>query len=370
MIWETSQPVLQSKRRNNNPRAPLETSDQFSKTGYIALGIKKQMPSVFVSTIPFGEHDRSPLNWLKDTGWSFQVNDTGRKLTSEEVAERAGHCDGIVAGTEDLRPLIDRNLKLKVIARVGVGLDSVPLRRCRDRGIAVSYTPDAVTPAVAEFTIGVMVAACRSIAGVDRKLRSGKWHREQGKRIGNSRIGIIGFGRIGSYVGRLVAAFNPAAILVCDIADKSKEIADLSSRGAPVEAANLDRVLEECDIVTLHVPIDRFSRGFISEGRLRQMGKGSYLINASRGGLVDEAALYRALKDGHLAGAAIDVFEHEPYRGPLLELENILVTPHLGSCSVDCRANMEREATEDLIRFLTGKPLQSPVPLEEYENQI
>jgi len=328
------------------------------------------MPSIFVSTSPFGEHDRAPLDWLRETGWSFRVNDMGRKLTSQEVAERAEHCDGIIAGTEDLLPLLERNPKLRVIARVGVGLDSVPLRRCRDRGIAVSYTPDAVTPAVAEFTIGAMIAACRDIAGVDRKLRTGRWHRHQGKRIGESRIGIVGFGRIGSYVGRLIAPFGPAAILVSDVADKSREIAALSSGGARIEAASLDRVLEECDIVTLHVPIDHVSRGFMNEGRLRQMRRGSYLINASRGGLVDEAVLYRVLKDGHLAGAAIDVFEHEPYAGPLLELENILVTPHLGSCSVDCRANMEREATEDLIRFLSGKTLKSPVPPEEYENQI
>lgn len=326
--------------------------------------------SVFVSTTPFGIHDRTPIDCLVESGCHFQVNDLGRKLTPDEVAELAKDCDGIIAGTEDLGPLLDRNQKLKIIARVGIGLDSVPLRRCRDRGIAVSYTPDAVTPAVGEFTVGAIINVCRDIAGVDRKLRRGTWHRMQGRRLGGSCIGIVGFGRIGSYVGRLIGAFNPGNILVCDIADKTREINALVSRGVRIEAANFDRILDECDIITLHVPIDRMSRGLIGEAQLRRMRKGGYLINASRGGLVDEQALYRVLKEGHLAGAAIDVFEHEPYTGPLLELENVLVTPHLGSCSVDCRAKMECEATDDLIRFFADKPLRSPVPPEEYENQI
>lgn len=325
--------------------------------------------SVFVSTMPFGEYDHAPVDWLAQTGWEVRVNDSGRKLTPKEVAELARDCDGIIAGTEDLGPLLDINHTLKIIARVGVGLDSVPLLRCRERNIAVTYTPNAVTPAVAEFAVGVMLAVCRDIAGVDRKLRNGKWHRAQGRRLGQSKIGIVGFGRIGSYVGRLIGGFDPLQILVSDVADKGTEIETLAKRGVCIEKSSFDRIFEECDIVTLHVPIDRHTRGFIGEKQLKRMRKGSYLVNTSRGGLVDEKALYTALKEGHLAGAAIDAFEEEPYTGPLRELENALVTAHLGSCSVDCRANMEREATEDLIRYFSGTSLKSPVPPEEYDNQ-
>ncbi len=325
--------------------------------------------SVFVSTTPFGEHDRSPVDWLAETGWDVAINDTGRKLTPEEVAERAKHCDGIVAGTEDLSPLLDRNEGLQIIARVGIGLDSVPLRRCRERNIAVTYTPDAVTPAVGEFTVGAMLAVCRDMPGVDRKIRRGQWHRYQGLRLGTSKIGIIGFGRIGSYVGRLLVSFNPAAIMIWDVLGKHEEIAELAARGARAEAATMDRILAECDYVTLHVPLCRTTRGMIGEPELARMRKGTFLINASRGGVVDEDALYKALKANHIAGAAVDVFEREPYAGPLRELDNVLLTAHLGSCSIDCRAKMEREATAEVLRFFKGEPLKSPVPNDEYDNQ-
>jgi D-3-phosphoglycerate dehydrogenase len=325
--------------------------------------------SIFVSTMPFGEHDPAPVEWLAETGWDVRVNDTGRKLKPEEVAEYARDCDGIVAGTEDLSPLLDRNTKLQVISRVGVGLDSVPLKRCRERGIAITYTPDAVTPAVAEFAVGAMLLVCRDIAGVDRKMRKHVWHRSQGLRLGAARIGIIGFGRIGSRVGRLLSGFEPAQVLISDRLGKHAEIAALAARGVRAQPAGNEQILEECDIVTLHVPIDHTTRGFIKEPQLRRMKKGAFLINTSRGGLVDEDALFRVLQDKHLAGAAVDVFEHEPYTGPLCTLENVLVTAHLGSCSVDCRADMEREATADLIRHFKGEPLRSPVPAVEYENQ-
>jgi len=325
--------------------------------------------SVFVSTMPFGFHDRAPIDWLAETGWDVRFNDTGRKLKPEEVAEYARDCDGIIAGTEDLSPLLDRNPKLQIIARVGVGLDSVPLRRCRERGIAVTYTPDAVTPAVAEFAVGAMLSVCRDIAGVDRKMRKGVWHRSQGLRLGTARIGVIGFGRIGSTVGRLVGGFRPAELLVSDKLGKHAEISALVAQGVRARAASTDQIIDECDIITVHVPIDHSTRGFLKEPQLRRMKKGAYLINTSRGGLVDEDALFRVLKDGHLAGAAVDVFLHEPYGGPLCTLDNVLVTAHLGSCSVDCRADMEREATEDLIRHFRGEKLRSPVPAVEYENQ-
>ncbi|MEI9991485.1 MAG: phosphoglycerate dehydrogenase [Rhizomicrobium sp.] len=324
--------------------------------------------SVFVSTTPFAEHDRTPTQWMNAAGWRVCVNDTRRKLTSQEVAERARDCEAIIAGTEDLNALLDANRRLKIIARVGVGLDSVPLERCRERNIAVAYTPDAVTPAVAEFAVGAMIAACRDIPGADRNMRGGGWRRTQGIRIGESRIGIVGFGRIGSTVGRLLAGFAPAALLVHDVLDKRADIAALPA-GAAARQASLNEILETCDIVSLHVPLRQSTRGLIGARELRRMRGGSYLINTARGGIVDEDALYDALRSGHLGGAAVDVFGREPYTGPLRELDRVVLTAHMGSCSIDCRSRMERDATAEIVRFFSGDALAYPVPDDEYANQ-
>jgi D-3-phosphoglycerate dehydrogenase len=326
-------------------------------------------PKIFVSTAPFGEHDRAPLEMLRATGWNVQINASGRKLTPLEVSEQANDCDGIIAGTEDLKPLLAANRKLRVISRVGIGLDSVPLAQCRERGIAVAYTPDAVTPAVAELTIGTILGAMRHIVAVDRAMRRGEWRRAQGFRLGESVVGIVGLGRIGLQVARFLAPFRPRALLVNDVRDKSRELAELRSLGLKAYPTSLGEMLKECDVVSLHLPLTRETRNLIGAAELATMRPGSVLVNLSRGGIVDELALAAALRAGGRGGAALDVFEEEPYKGPLRELDNVLLTAHLGSCSVDCRARMEREAAADVIRYFRGEPMRGEVPAEEYENQ-
>lgn len=326
-------------------------------------------PKLFVSTSPFGAIDLTPRQELEHTGWDVRYNNCNRKLTPQEVAELAADCDGLIAGTEDLMPLIEANPGLKLIARVGIGLDSVPLNLCRRRGIAVSYTPDAVTLAVVELTVGLMLDASRFVSQVDRAIRAGRWIRPQGRRIGESTVGLVGFGRIGSRVARALAGLGPRCILVADILDKRREVNGMATTtGIAIEQAPFDRLLAESNIVSLHVPLTRLTRGMVGAEALRRMPAGAVLINTSRGGVVDEAALLTAMRGGQLAAAAIDVFEREPYTGPLRELDNVILTAHLGSCSVDCRARMETEAARDAIRFFRGDPLVSPVPDEEYEN--
>jgi D-3-phosphoglycerate dehydrogenase / 2-oxoglutarate reductase len=318
--------------------------------------------SVFVSTTPFGVQDRAPVDWLTSCGWNVAYNSTGRRLTPFEVADLARDCDGIIAGTEDLGPLLDANDRLRIISRVGVGLDSVPLRRCRERRIAVSYTPQAVTAAVAEFTIGLMLTLARQIGLADREIRQARWRRAVGTRIGEATVGIVGFGRIGSVVGQLVSAFHPREILVRDILDKRAETAILPG----AREAGFADILETCDIVSLHVPLTASTHRMMGAAELRRMRRGALLINTSRGAVVDETALFEALQAGQLGGAALDVFDWEPYAGPLAGLDNVVLTAHMASCSVDCRARMERDATAEVIRFFRGGMLKNPVPDEEY----
>lgn len=294
----------------------------------------------------------------------------GRKLTPDEVCKLAKEYDGIIAGTEDLDLLIKTSSSLKIISRVGIGLDSVPLEKCKEKGIRVVYTPDAVTMAVAELTIGVMITLTRYVNNADFEIRKNIWQRKLGKRIGKSVIGIIGFGRIGTNVAKLLAPFRPEEIIINDLKDKSDEIEKFTLKyNIKARVVEKDEIYKKSDIITLHVPLSGSTKNMINRETLALCSENTFLINFARGGIVDEAALYGALKNRKIAGAALDCFEHEPYEGPLIELDNILLTQHMGSCSYDCRGRMEKEATEDIIRFFKKEPLVNEVPDEEYRYQ-
>ena len=330
----------------------------------------KNIPRIFISTDPFGEVDSTPIELLEKSGLEYVINPLKRKLTPEEVGDFARDCDGLIAGTENIDIVLQQADHLKIISRVGIGLDSVPLERCRERGIKVSYTPDAVTMAVVELAIGLMISLTRHVVKADTRTRQGNWNRLQGKRIGESVIGLIGFGRIGSNVARVLTEFHPKKILINDLKDKSAEISQFQSKsGIAIEQVDKDRIYRESDIVSLHIPFTAKTENLINADTLTLFKNDAYLLNTARGGLVNEADLYHALKEGGIAGAAIDAFEQEPYTGPLTELENIILTQHMGSCSFDCRSQMEIQATEDLIRFFDGEPLMNEVPEEEYDYQ-
>jgi D-3-phosphoglycerate dehydrogenase / 2-oxoglutarate reductase len=328
------------------------------------------MPKIFISTVPFGEFDQKPLNLLQETGWEYQVNPLNRKLTPEEVAEFARDADGLIAGTEDISIVLKSAKKLRVVSRVGIGLDSVPLKECKEKGITVTYTPDAVTMAVVEMTISLMISGTRQIIAADRNFRKGNWNRLQGKRLGESIIGLIGFGRIGSNVARILSEFHPKKVLVSDIKDYKTKIATLrKEKSLNIEQVSREDIYQHADIISLHVPLCSSTRNLICMDTLRFFRQDAFLINTSRGGIVNESDLYTVLKGNNLLGAAIDAFEHEPYNGPLTELNNIILTQHMGSCSYDCRAAMETQATEDMIRFFKKEPLLQEVPEEEYSYQ-
>lgn len=325
---------------------------------------------IFISTYPFGLHNPEPLELLEQMDWELIKNTRNRKLNSEEVAELASGVDGIIAGTEDLTKLIRTNSNLKMIARVGIGLDSVPLQLCKEKGIRVTYTPDAVTMAVVELTIGIMVTLTRKVHLADREIRNGGWSRFIGKRLGESTIGIIGAGRVGLNVIRLLSEFRPELILINDLKDKSAEFEGLlKSKDIKYQFAEKKDIYRQSDIISLHLPLTARTRNMIAEAELRMFRPDSFLINTARGGIVNEDVLYKALKEEWIAGAAMDVFETEPYKGKFCDLENILLTEHMGSCSYDCRLLMEKGAAEDIIRFFSNKPLLNEVPLDEYLTQ-
>lgn len=328
------------------------------------------MKKIFISTFPFGQYNPEPIEILEKKGWDVQLNPTKRKLTSNEVADYAKNVDGIIAGTEDLTPLIQANPNLKIISRVGIGLDSVPLKLCKERGITVAYTPDAVTMAVVELTIGLMVSLTRKVHLANFEMRRGGWSRFTGKRIGESTIGLIGFGRVGSNILRILKEFKPKQVLINDLKNKDSEIESiLQNSDLIVRQTSKEEIYTNCDIITLHTPLTRLTKNMIGKAELSMMNKNTFLINTARGGIINEMDLYHSVKNGEIAGAAVDVFEKEPYVGNLSELENIILTEHMGSCSYDCRYLMEFGAASEIVRFFNGEPLLNPVPEEEIDNQ-
>jgi D-3-phosphoglycerate dehydrogenase len=195
-------------------------------------------------------------------------------------------------------------------------------------------------------------------------MHSGEWHRFFGRRLSKVVIGIIGIGRIGQRVLEHLQGFGNPRILVNDISIKD----DISDR-FNVEWVSKEEIYKQSDIVSLHLPLTGKTKNMITKDQLLLMKSDAIIINTSRGGIINENDLFEIMQSGHLSGAAIDVFDNEPYNGALNGVERCLLTAHMGSMSVDCRTQMEMEATEEAVRFLTGKILEGGVPDEEYEVQ-
>ena len=325
----------------------------------------KQNARVLITTVPFAEEDRLPREMLDQAEIPFVVNPIGRKLKEDELAEMVEPYEVIIAGTEPITAkVMDKAPNLRLISRVGIGLDSVDLIAAEKRGIQVSYTPDAPAPAVAELTLGLMLSLLRHVQVSNIEMHRGGWERRFGRRLALCKVGIIGVGRIGTGVLRHLSGFGCSEVLLNDLEEK-----DIDACGLPLRWCDKQTIYREADIITLHVPLTAQTANMICRDRLSAMKKDAIIINTARGGIVNEADLYAALQSDHLAGAAIDAFEQEPYAGPLGEIERCILTSHMGSMSADCRSQMEIEATEEAIRFLTGRPLEGAVPEDEYQVQ-
>ena len=303
---------------------------------------------ILISTSSFNLDNFAALDELKKAGIDVKLNPFGARLSQDQVIELLGKDTvGIVAGLESLNATVLQSATaLKVIARVGVGLDSVDLTAAAKLGITVLNTPDAPTSAVAELTIGHILGLLRNIAATDRQIRNNKWQGQMGHLLETKTVGIVGYGRIGQRVAKLLGAFG-AKVVVCDPHTSTKDFANLS----------LDELCRKADVLTLHLPYDADSHHLIGERQFNLMKKGSFFVNISRGGLVDEQALFNELESGHLAGAALDCFEQEPYSGPLSKLENVQMTAHMGTYARETRDRMEQEASRLMVEALRANKL-------------
>jgi D-3-phosphoglycerate dehydrogenase len=307
------------------------------------------MNRILITPSIFGKDDPSPLNLLQNAGYEAITNPHGRKLTEDETSDLVSEVKpvGIIAGVEPLTARVLKQAKgLKVISRCGVGLDNVDLNAARSLGIIVTNTPEGPTEAVAELTIGLIFNLLKRVSFLDRELRKGNWIKETGSLVQDKEFGIIGLGRIGKRVAEMLLALG-AKVAGTDI---QPDYEWLKKNQVPL--VSLEELLKQSKILCLHVSYAVGNEHLIGRKEMEGMPKGAYLINTSRGEVIDQDALYSMLTNGHLAGAALDVFDHEPYTGPLTKLDNVILTPHIGSYAKETRLEMETQAVKNLLSAL------------------
>ncbi len=301
---------------------------------------------VYVALQQFCEYDERPRKLLLGAGFEVRQNALGRRLRQEDLLAMLQDADAVIAGVEPYRlELLEALPRLRCISRCGVGTDSIDLEAAQRLGIHVCTTGDEVIEPVAQMTVGMILALARNFPLHLEDSRRGLWKKHAGFLLSEWTIGLVGFGRIGRAVERLLRPFG-SRILVADPAVKSAD--DLPGG---VELRDLASLLSQADVVSLHASRPQQEGPLMSRQQLAQMKRGSYLVNTARGFLLDEAALLEALSSGHLAGAAIDVFEAEPYTGPLSQFPRVLCTPHVASLTRASRIAMEGRAAQQVIEW-------------------
>lgn len=301
-------------------------------------------------------------NKLKEKGYEVVISPHNRVLTREELIEsiKGKNFDALLCLLTDH---IDKEImesagpQLKIIANYAVGFDNIDLKTAKEKGIMVTNTPEVLTDTVAEHTFALMLAISHRIVEADKFTREGKYKGwEPDLLLGNDlfgkTIGIVGLGRIGSRVAYQAARGFDAKVIYYDI----KRNEEFEKKFSAAYKENLEELLKEADYVTLHVPLLPATRHLINEEKLKLMKKSAYLVNTSRGAVVDEKALVKALKEKWIKGAALDVFENEPKIAPgLSELDNVILTPHIASATEETRTKMSELVAENIIAAMENK---------------
>lgn len=297
---------------------------------------------------------------LRESGFEVEVL-TGKKPDELKAPLARVQAWLVRSATKATAELIECAPELKVIGRAGTGVDNVDVKAASRRNVIVMNVPGANTVSAAELTFALMASLARHIPRADASIRAGRWERTAlaGEELCGKTLGVIGFGRIGEALAVRARAFE-MKVLAYD------PIRAPESAGAASEWVGLTELLQRSDFVSLHVPMTSETRGMIGAAQLSQMKKGAKLLQVSRGGVVDEAALYEALKGGHLGGAALDVFEHEPPEGsPLLTLANVVFTPHLGASTHEAQENVSTLIAEQVRDALLGRGIRNAVNLAD-----
>ncbi|MBB6062362.1 D-3-phosphoglycerate dehydrogenase [Thermosipho japonicus] len=288
--------------------------------------------------------DKSAMERLMNSGY----NVTSEHLEKDELIKEIPNIDVLVvrSATKVTADIIEAGKNLKIIARAGTGLDNVDVEKAKEKGIKVINTPGANGISVAELAIGLMISCARHIAKGTMDLKNGEWTKKQlkGHELYKRTVGIIGFGNIGREVAKRLLAFD-MRVLAYDPFVKETDM--------NVEIVDLDTIFKESDFITIHVPLTNETKHLVSKEAFEKMKDGVILINAARGGVVDEEALYNALASGKVYAAGLDVFEVEPptdeLRKKLLELPNVVATPHIGASTVEAQLRVGQIIVDKIL---------------------
>jgi len=295
---------------------------------------------ILTTTSSFAKESPELFNFIKKKGFTVVLNPFERKLNEEELYDllEKNRPVGLLAGTELISEKILKKADtyLRVISRIGVGWDNVDRETASHLGILVYRTSGVLSNSVAELTVGFIIAALRNICQNNCLMHEKKWYKSMGNLLCEKVVGIIGFGSIGKQVGKIIHAFG-ARIVYHDLKQDNTQWATFLS---------LSELLKQSDIITIHAS---GHKTLLNKEELEKCKQGVILINTARGGLIDEEILYQRLSDGKIGFACLDVFKKEPYEGDLASLDNVILTPHIGSYAKEARVAMEKMAVENLF---------------------
>ncbi|MDR3363251.1 MAG: phosphoglycerate dehydrogenase [Desulfovibrio sp.] len=304
--------------------------------------------NILVTPRSFGKDNPELFDVLRDAGLTVIRNETGGILSADQMREMIAGCQGVIVGVDPLNAeVLAAAPQLRAVAKYGVGLDNIDLKYCEQRGIAVSRTVGANSNAVADYAFALMLAVARKVTLIDRRCREKDWNKITGSDVYGKTLGIVGLGAVGRCVARRARGFD-MRILGYDIVWD-----DDWAREAGVERADVNSICAEADIITLHTALTYDTRDIIGVQQVAAMKKSAIVINTARGGLIDEAALLAALRDGRIYGAGIDAFAREPPTDAAwYKLNNLVMGSHCSASTTGSTEAMGRMATDNLLRDL------------------
>lgn len=312
---------------------------------------------VLITSRTFGKIDSQPMDILEKAGYEIVM--MGANFSQEEFERIVPDFDALILSTHPFpETVLEKCSKLKIICKHGVGLDNIPLDKCREMGISVCNTPGTNSNAVADLAFGLIIASCRNIVRCNNNVHSGEWKTAIGVDVYKKTLGVMGYGAIAKNVIRRAKGFNMSVIVYNhrprEMDDEFKEYARFGT---------LEEIYANCDIISVHLPLTKETDNMISYDEIEKMKDGVVIVNTARGGIINESALYEACKSGKVRAAAVDVSVKEPMPddNPLRTLDNVIITPHLGMYSKEAINAVSIMCAENAAAKATGGTLVNQV---------
>lgn len=304
---------------------------------------------VLITSRSFGSVGNEPLNILREHGIEAHFTKGSGLLSEDEFIKALSGFRTLIVGNDKVTAkVLSHSPDLAMICKHGTGVDNIDIKAAQANNVAVTNVPATNADAVADLTFGLMLDVARRISYAAETVKQGKWSKITGVDVCGKSLGLIGLGAIGKRVAKRALGFDMRVIAFDPMIEKAPD-------GMPIEILSFEEVLKQCDFLSLHVPLNDKTKNLISYKEMAMMKKGSFIINAARGGVLDEQALYENLVSGHIKGAGLDVTENEPPVGsPLLSLDNVTIIPHMASHSIEAINAVSVACAKNVVRFFGG----------------